>query len=223
MNADAVPLQPADLFDMDHTLVGMNTSQAWVRWQRRHGLAPSADVVRGTWMLAQYLFGVLDVEALAERAAAKVAGRSEAELRERVRDFARAEVLPRVSVLARRTVEEAKARGRPCAILTTATSYMAEPVAAELGIEHVLATHVEVEDGRFTGKLVPPLCYGAHKVTVAERWAARHGVDLAQSTFYSDSISDLPMLERVGAPFVVNPDPRLRWAARRRGWPVLRW
>jgi len=215
-------MQPADLFDMDRTLLRVNSAQKWAQFQRRRGKARRGDLARTSWLLLQYTFGVLDMESLARRAAATQVGISEQEFRDLVQGWVRDEVLQHVSDGARRVVAEAKSRGRPCAILTTSTKYVAEPVAAELGIEHVLASRVEVVEGRFTGRLLS-LCYGAHKIGVAEQWARAQGVDLARSSFYSDSISDLPMLERVGQPYVVNPDPRLRWVARRRGWPVLEW
>jgi putative phosphoserine phosphatase / 1-acylglycerol-3-phosphate O-acyltransferase len=78
-----------------------------------------------------------------------------------------------------------------------------------------------VRDGRFTGEAVRPVCYGDGKMYWAERFAAAEGLELDQSYFYTDSITDLPVLERVGEPRVVNPDPRLRRLALRRGWPVL--
>ena len=87
----------------------------------------------------------------------------------------------------------------------------------------MLASRLGVRDGRFTGEVETPFCFGAGKVAVAEAWAARHDVDLDTSAFFTDSISDLPMLERVGEPVVVNPDLRLGWEARRRAWPVRRW
>jgi phosphoserine phosphatase len=74
----------------------------------------------------------------------------------------------------------------------------------------------------FTGRPAA-LCFGQHKVRLAERWAERHNVDLATSTFYSDSYHDLPMLERVGTAVAINADARLRRHARRRGWPIHRW
>lgn len=215
-------MQPADIFDMDRTLVRVNSSHKWAQFQRRRGNTRPGDLARTSWMLLQYMFGVLDMEALAHRAAATQVGKSEQEFRDLVRGWVRAEVLPHVADEARRAVAKAKSLGRPCAILTTSSNYVAEPVAEELGIEHVLSSRVEVKGGRFTGRLIS-LCYGAHKIGVAEQWAKEHGVDLARSSFYSDSISDVPMLERVGEPYVVNPDPRLRWVARQRGWPVLKW
>jgi phosphoserine phosphatase len=86
----------------------------------------------------------------------------------------------------------------------------------------VLSSTLEVAGGAFTGK-PSALCFGHHKVTLAEKWADAQGIDLAQSTFYSDSYNDLPMLERVGRPVAVNPDARLRRHARRHGWPIQQW
>ena len=93
---------------------------------------------------------------------------------------------------------------------------------ADLGIGHFLVTELVVRDGRFTGQVIEPVCYGRGKAYWAERFAAEHGVDLARSYFYTDSITDLPVLDRVGHPRVVHPDPRLRRLAQRRGWQVLR-
>ena len=86
----------------------------------------------------------------------------------------------------------------------------------------MLSSELEVEHGVFTGRPAA-FCFGHHKVALAERWAERHGVDLATSYFYSDSYNDLPMLERVGTAIAVNPDTRLYRHARRRGWATSRW
>ena len=86
----------------------------------------------------------------------------------------------------------------------------------------MLVTQLVVRDGRFTGEAVRPVCYGAGKIYWAERFAERQDIDLGRSYFYTDSITDLPVLERVGEPRVINPDPLLRRAAVRRGWPVAR-
>ena len=112
--------------------------------------------------------------------------------------------------------------GHVVALLTSATRYLAEPLGADLGIDHLLVTQLVVREGRFTGEVVQPVCYGRGKVYWAERFAAEHGVDLDQSYFYTDSITDLPVLDRVGHPRVVHPDPRLRRLAQQRGWQVLR-
>jgi phosphoserine phosphatase len=96
-------------------------------------------------------------------------------------------------------------------------------LARELGIDHVLATELEVQGGHFTGKLRAPMGYGHGKLVLAERLAAAQGFALDDATFYSDSITDLPLLERVREPVAVNPDARLRRLARQRGWRIETW
>ena len=108
--------------------------------------------------------------------------------------------------------------------MTGASRYTSLPLARLLRIDHLVTTEFEVgPDGRFTGRPEEPLCLGHGKVVRAERLAKSLGFELKDATFYSDSISDLPLLERVGEPVVVNPDPRLRRTALARGWPVQRW
>ncbi len=107
-------------------------------------------------------------------------------------------------------------------LATGSTQYAARPVAAGVGIGHVLSSQLEVESGAFTGRPAA-LCFGRHKVTLAEKWASDNNIDLAASCFYSDSYNDLPMLERVGTAIAVNPDGRLRRHAKRRGWRVEQW
>jgi HAD superfamily hydrolase (TIGR01490 family) len=110
------------------------------------------------------------------------------------------------------------------AIVTGATRYVAEPVAAELGIPHVICSELELDDaGRFTGRVVEPLCYGLGKVERAGLIAEREGLKLEDAFFYSDSITDLPLLQAVKAPVVINPDRRLRKIAVQRGWPIEAW
>ncbi len=104
------------------------------------------------------------------------------------------------------------------AILSSATTYVAEPLARELGIEHLLVNRLIVADGRLTGQ---PLCWGEGKLHWAGQFAAEREIDLSQSYFYSDSISDLPMLKLVGHPRLVNPDRLLRRHARRHGGPII--
>ena len=88
---------------------------------------------------------------------------------------------------------------------------------------YVLCTRLLVENGQFVGACARPICYGPGKVHYAERFAEQHDIDLANSYFYTDSYSDLPMLQRVGQPRIVNPDRRLAFHARRQGWPIAQW
>ena len=211
------------LFDMDRTLVRTDTATLYVRYQRRIGEAGLRDVAKVAWWMLQYTFGVIDAEAIAKSVAAGYAGQSEAAMIEKCLDWYRTDVVPQVCDAARRAVAAHHAAGRITAIVTGATRYAAEPLAAELGIPHVLCTRLEVDNGAFTGKVIPPMCYGIGKIELTRALATRVGFTLDEAAFYSDSITDLPLLEHVGCPVVVNPDARLRRIAKQRGWPIEAW
>jgi putative phosphoserine phosphatase/1-acylglycerol-3-phosphate O-acyltransferase len=109
------------------------------------------------------------------------------------------------------------------AVLSSSPTYVTRPIAKTLGIEEVLSTTFEVEGGQFTGRLVGPACVGPGKIHWAESLGTRMSVDISKSWFYTDSYTDMPMLERVGNRVIVNPDPRLRLTAKKRGWPIHDW
>jgi HAD superfamily hydrolase (TIGR01490 family) len=213
----------AAFFDMDKTLVAANTGVLYARWRFRRGESGLKDVARVLWWSAQYTAGLVDASAVSEYAASTLGGRDEAAFAEECRGWFREMVLPIVAAKARVEVERRRREGYLLAILTGSSPYAAGPLGIELGIEHWISSTLEVDAGTFTGKVEAPLCFGEGKVARARAFAAKHDIDLAASVFYSDSISDLPMLLAVGEPIVVNPDPRLRVAARRKGWPIERW
>lgn len=213
----------AAFFDMDRTLVRVNTGNLYMSWRRKRGQASLRELLRvSSWML-QYTLGIVDAPRVTALALRGLAGVDEDTFRADCVEWYDAVVREHVTELARSAVEARRRAGYVPVVLSASTPYTVAPLAADLGIEHVLCTRLEVVSGRFTGAYEDPLVYGAGKVTVAERWAREHRIDLAASTFYTDSVSDLPMLERVGEPRVINPDPRLRLRALVRGWPVERW
>ena len=122
----------------------------------------------------------------------------------------------------RAIVEAHQEAGHTVAIITSATRYQAEPLARDMGIDHVMCTYLEVEDGKFTGGVVRPTCFGEGKVTAAEELADKYKADLDNSFFYSDSYDDIQLLERVGHPKVLNPSSKLERKALHNGWPVAR-
>ena len=213
----------AALFDLDRTLVRRDTASLYVKYQRDRGEAGLRYVLQVAYWMTQYTLGVIDAPRVAERALSGLAGREEAPFREASEDWFRAYVLPHVCDEGRRAVERHRAAGEVVAIVTGASPYAAWPVARELGIDLVACTELEVVDGRFTGRPVHPIGYGAGKVTLAERLSERAGFAIDEASFYTDSATDLPLLDRVARPVAVNPDLRLRRIARRRKWPIERW
>jgi HAD superfamily hydrolase (TIGR01490 family) len=213
----------AALFDMDRTLVRRDTASLYVRYRRDIGEADWRDGLRVGWWILQYTLGVIDAERVAQKALAEYRGKREDWMVDMCRDWFRRYVLEHVCEEGRRAVRRHREAGEVPIIVTGATRYAAEPLAAELGIDHVVCTRLEVNAGCFTGRVEKPMCYGAGKITLSQRAADRLGFSLADATFYSDSITDLPLLQHVGRPIVVNPDARLRRVAERRRWPVERW
>ena len=212
----------AAFFDVDEPLVRVNTGRLYVRWRRRRGEAGVRELARfGRW-LTWYSLGVLNAEDVTRKALEALEGLDEATFRTELRGWYDEWVRPEIAAAGRTEVARRREAGFAPVILSASTPHAVGPLAEELGIEHVLCSRLEVQDGRFTGRC-SELCYGAGKLRAAARGAEAHGVDVGASAFYTDSISDLPMLEAVAEPRVINPDLRLRRAARRKGWPVERW
>jgi HAD superfamily hydrolase (TIGR01490 family) len=212
------------LFDMDRTLLVKETASIYVRYQREIGEASSADLLRTLYWVAKYTVGLLDAATVAERAALALHGSEEARFIARCEDWFVRYVEHHLTVEGRERVAHHKGAGDVCAIVTGATVYSSRPLAKLLGIPHLVASELEVDGrGLFTGKAKHPLCFGEGKLTRATHFARDQGARLEDAVFYTDSVSDLPLLERVGEPVAVNPDPRLARIAKQRGWRIERW
>jgi HAD superfamily hydrolase (TIGR01490 family) len=212
----------AAIFDMDNTLLRIDTGMSWTRFLYRRGELPRTMVAKALYWSTLYKLALLDMETVFTRLCEDLRGDSEHAMIAKCEIWYRQDVAPQIAPAARVAVERHRSLGHQVVLATGSTVYAARPVARGAGIEHVLATELEVDGGLFTGR-PRTLCFGHHKVALAETWAARHGIDLGASTFYSDSYNDLPMLERVGTAVAVNPDARLARHARRHGWTISHW
>ena len=211
----------AALFDLDKTLLDTSSAVLYARYLYRNGLMSRRQLARVAWWTVLSRLGFLDMQELAPRLLSDAAGDDEGEVRRQCDLWFAQDVLPHLTEKGRQRVAEHQAQGHVLAIVSGSTQYSVRPMAEYLGFPgQYVCTYLEAEDGRLTGRIVPPVCYGPGKVVWAERFAAEHRVDLSASYFYTDSITDLPLLEQVGHPVAVNPDPRLRRLARRQGWPV---
>lgn len=213
----------AAFFDIDHTVLEINSGSSWVSYQRRSGQLGGWRLVQAIGWLVQYRFGMLDFEAMTKKILVHYEGKPVQPIYDEVDRWFQAEVAWAICNEARERIADHRAQGHVIALLTSATPFLADPVRRALDVTHALCTELEIVDGHLTGKHVPPVCYGAGKVARAERFAEEHDIDLDASYFYTDSVSDLPMLERVGQPRVVNPDPRLRRLSASRGWTFEIW
>lgn len=211
-------------FDFDKTLIRKNSGSLWLRHEIRGGRIRTTHALRAALMLGTYKLGYVRLDAGIRFAIQTLEGTKESELRDRVAEFYQKEVRRHYRDRALREVERHREQGDHLVLLTSASLYLSEVVRDDLGLHDVLCNRFEVDaDGRFTGEPEGTLCYGPGKRVHAEAFAADRAESLDEATFYTDSMADLPALEAVGHPRVVNPDPRLARQARRRNWPILDW
>lgn len=173
------------------------------------------------WLL-QYRLGLSGIELVA-KAIETGRGASYPALLSRTQSFYQSTVRKLFRPGALKQIEAHRRAGDRIVLLTSSTHLLAELVSDELKLDGILCNRLEVEDGLLTGRTVGPLCYGPGKLVHAREEAERQHVLLTACCFYTDSFSDLPVMEAVGRPVAVNPDPRLKRHARRRGWEVADW
>ncbi|HKL63666.1 MAG TPA: HAD-IB family hydrolase [Woeseiaceae bacterium] len=208
------------LFDLDGTIIAGHSVGDFFVERLKAGQVGVDEFRDLLTMSARYLMKSGDFEDGMAASVANLRGQPEDELIRLGQRVGRERLLGQVFPEMKALLRAHRERGHTIAIVTSATRYQAQPLADYLGVDHVLCTELGVTGGRFTGTIRGEPCYGANKLTAARAFARRHKVSLAKSYFYSNGSEDLPLLQAVGSPVVVNPDRRLRPAAERQGWPV---
>ena len=217
-------MKAAAFFDLDLTLLTINSGHSWIARERRLGRLSLCNTLEAIVKFAAYRLSIIDMEDAMRKALALYIGEQEEDLNRWTREWYHSEVAHNIAPGAFPVLHLHRDAGHPLVLLTSSSAYLSAVVSEQLELDDFICSRYEVDgQGKFTGEPVFPLCYAQGKVTLAERWAAIAGVDLDRSYFYSDSYTDLPMLQRVGQPRVVNPDFRLRRRARKLGWSVLDW
>lgn len=214
----------AAFFDLDRTLIAENSGLLYARWERKHGRIGRRMLAQGLVWGGLYHLSLVDIDKAYLRALGHFVGTPAAELDARTQEWFAEEVEGLLLPGARAAIERHRAAGEPTVVLTNSSAWAAAAAQQAWGLDDWLANRFTVDaDGRLDGEIERPICYGAGKAARAEAWCAARGLSLQASAFYTDSFSDLAMLEQVGRPVVVQPDPRLRRVARRRGWPIQDW
>ena len=210
------------LFDLDNTLLGGDSDHAWGDYLcEREILDPVAYKARNDEFYQDYLAGKLDNTAYLNFCL-EILGRTEmAQLDEWHRDYMRDCIEPIILPKALELLARHRDAGDTLLIITATNRFVTAPIAARLGVEHLIATECEMIDGRYSGRTTDVACFREGKVTRLKRWLEESGHSLDGSYFYSDSMNDLALLEQVANPVAVDPDPNLRAEASKRGWPVI--
>jgi len=211
------------LFDLDNTLLTGDSDFEWAQFLIEQGvLDREVYEARNQTFFDQYKAGTLDIYEFLDFQLKPLSRHPRSVLDAWHREFMQQKVLPMVRDSARELVARHEADLR--VVITATNSFVTAPIAREFGIEHLIATEPEARDGEFTGEVTDIPCFREGKVKRLEAWLESQGRELqsfGQSWFYSDSMNDLALLERVTHPVAVDPDDRLRAHAQARGWPVI--
>ena len=213
------------LFDLDHTLLPIDSDYSWGVFTQAIGWTDPVEFKRrNDEFYAHYQAGTLDIHDYVRFATEAVRLKGSAAAARAHERFMREVIAPAIRDEARELIERHRKAGDLVAIVTATNEFVTAPIARELGVDELIAVRLaRGADGWITGEIdgVPSMREG--KVRRVEEWLAARGLGWgdAEVTFYSDSMNDLPLLERVNHPVATNPDPKLRTLALERGWRIL--
>lgn len=213
----------AAFFDLDKTILATSSALAFSRPFYRGGLISRSDVMRSAYAQFIFLASGADhdqMETMRRYMSALVTGWDVAKVRDIVAETIDEIIDPAVYDEAVALIEEHRAADRDVVIISSSGTEVVEPIGDRLGADVSIGTQLVVEDGHYTGEILF-YAYGEAKAQAMRDLAAERGYDLDACYAYTDSITDLPMLDAVGHPTAVNPDAELRRIATDRGWPIL--
>jgi HAD superfamily hydrolase (TIGR01490 family) len=213
------------LFDLDNTLLAGDSDYEWGQFLVDRGVLDRATYeAQNRIYYEQYVAGTLDIHEYLGFALRPLAEHGPEDLARWHADFMASCIRPMITPRARDLVRDHLAAGDLCAIVTATNSFVTAPIAREFGVSHLIATEPETAGGRFTGRIAGTPCFREGKIRRVDEWLAglrRTLESFPESSFYSDSHNDLPLLMRVTRPVAVDPDAQLADEAARRGWPVI--
>ncbi|GAA3569399.1 MULTISPECIES: HAD family hydrolase [Marinobacter] len=210
------------IFDLDKTLLAGDSDHAWGEFLVEQGIV-DAELYRreNDRFYQEYLSGQLDIEDYLSFALAPLAAHDMAQLQQWREQFLAEKIRPMMQTKATDLIDQHRNQGHTLMIITATNRFITEPVAGLLGIEHLIATDPELQDGRYTGRVAGTPSFRDGKVSRLNSWLDEHSANLEGAWFYSDSHNDLPLLRQVANPVAVDPDPELQRTAQQQGWPIL--
>jgi HAD superfamily hydrolase (TIGR01490 family) len=210
------------IFDLDNTLIAGDSDHSWGVFLVEKQLV-DAETYRlaNDGFYADYKNGTLDIRAYLQFSLAPLAHRSMAELEKLHAEFMRDHIEPLMLPKAEALLQQHRNQGDHLLIITATNGFVTRPIAKRLGVDDILATDPEVVDDRYTGNFTGTPCFQAGKITHLQEWLKHNQHSLEGAYFYSDSINDLPLLEQVDHPVVVDADERLTTIAHERNWKAI--
>ena len=216
---------PLAIFDLDNTLIGGDSDYLWGEFLCDEGIITDREWFQkmNDYFYHQYEIGELDIYAWAEFSFKVLSEHSFDKLNQLRKDFMETKIRPIFLEKAQNCIDNHKKNGDSVLVITASNTFVTKPIVEMYGIEHLLATEPEFVSGRFTGKVSGIPCFQSGKIDNLMPWLEKNNENLIGSYFYSDSHNDLPLLELVDNPVVINGDPILIAAANENGWTNLDW
>ena len=209
------------LFDLDNTLLDGDSDYEWGNFLVSKKLVDAEEYEKANiYFYEQYKQGTLDIVEFSAFSFKPLSLISREELNNLHQEFMQTYILPRIKPQTPTVLNKHKNQGDTLVIITATNSFITRPIATHLGIEHLIATEPKIIDGKYTTEIEGIPCFQEGKVTRLNDWLKMNNDSMEGSYFYSDSINDLPLLEIVDTPIVVDPDERLREVGTKREWEI---
>jgi len=210
------------IFDLDNTLIAGDSDHAWGEFLVEKGVVDPAEYQqKNDYFYQQYQQGQMDIYEYINFAFSPLATNDIDQLNQWHQEFMREKIQPLFLPLSTALLERHRNQGDYLLIITSTNSFITAPICKLLGVDDFIATEPEMENGQYTGKLQGIPSYREGKITRLNTWLKDNNMSLENSYGYSDSINDMPLLEQVDNPVVVDGDPELIAEAQRRGWPCI--
>ena len=211
------------IFDLDNTILNGDSDYSWIKFMIDSGQVDNDEYTKkNEYFYDQYYQGNLDYDAWAEFALSTFKDKTPEQLKELLTEFVNSIIEPMINIYALRLLHK-HSHDNDFMLLASATnSIIVQPIAERLGFKHIIATDVEIIDGKYTGKMKGESALGKGKLNKVKQWMNKNGFNnFDNTTFYSDSINDLPLLLEVSNPIGVNPDEQLRDVCWEANWEII--
>jgi HAD superfamily hydrolase (TIGR01490 family) len=213
---------PLALFDLDNTLLNGDSDYEWGCFLVKKKLVDEVDYeAANTHFYEQYKQGTLDIHEYSAFSFQPLSEHSMEALQILHAEFMEEVIQPMIGERAKSLIKKERERGCVVMVVTATNSFITGPIVQAFGIDNLLATESKIVEGRYTTEIEGIPCFREGKVKRLENWLAQNGMSLKGSRFYSDSINDLPLMEKVETAIAVDPDEKLADVARQRGWEII--
>lgn len=210
------------IFDLDNTLISDDSDHLWGEFLVEQNLVDAANYAEAnTQFYNDYCRGQLDIKQYLKFALSFLAEHPLEQLYQWREQFVEEKIRPLVLPAAQKLIKQHQDKGDTLIVITATNQFVTEPIVALFNIPNMLATEPEINHNRYTGGYVGEPCYQHGKVTRLNRWLQKNNQTLDDSLFYSDSHNDIPLLNKVTWPTVVDPDDTLRQYALDKKWPII--